>query len=189
MSGNLASFNSSLMKTTLKIENAKEHSNNRSLGNILEELDGSDQNDSVKTGKTRNKRNSLSNKPKGKMKSSGFKLGRNGEKRKLSSSMNPNKNNEKFGQLPVLSEKSNSKNNEIKIKEESITSNNFIEEEKYSNASNKMNTLIKPKVIRIKSIIDKRKTNKVFQSMEGVLNKNETIISENKRIINPKPSK
>ena len=172
-SGMLASFNSSLMKTTLKIENNKDTNNNRSLGNILEELGASkitEQNEDYDKNSVL-KNNSFSMKMTGGLdkesinKNSLIKIRRN------SSIPSKKKDINNKSQLPALSEKSkSSKNNEIKIKEESIISNNNILEE--SLISEKLNnSLIKPIVICVSKIRDKRKSNKVFQSMEDSSNK------------------
>jgi hypothetical protein len=75
-------------------------------------------------------------------------------------------------ELPVLSEKSKSSlTNDMKLKEESVVSNNKIKQETNSIKSETVKQMIiNPKVVRNqKNLREKRKGNIIFQSMEGTM--------------------
>jgi hypothetical protein len=171
-SGLLASFNSSAFKNTLKIESTKDPQN-VSLGNILEELDEKEETpQQIQKKKSHLKRHSL-------CVNSIAKIQEESETKSKKRALgvfptfgnNESSNNIKIENqgLSALSEKSKSDNYKgMKLKEESVQSSNQIQNETTSIKSEKpTNYIIKPKVIRIKNFKDKRKSKKIFQSMEG----------------------
>lgn len=175
-SGLIPSFNSSLMRNGLKIE-GKEKQNDRSLGNILEELDGD---------QTRPKNKSLLARNTGSVLQEQFGVGNeslyNKYSRKRNSITGPLKRGEDGilegkSQLTPLSEKSKDQ----KLKEESVASD--IKDSKSIKSESVRSSIIAPKVIRVKGYRAKRKSNVVFQSMEG------TMETTKKPVINvpPKP--
>jgi len=190
-SGLLASFNSSAFKNTLKIESTKDPQN-MSMGNILEELDEKEEKPKENQGKRSHmKRHSLCVTSKGQIKEESTKND------SLCIYLNENKNNlkqkneikiETQNELSALSEKSKSgQYNAMKLKEESVQSNNQIQNESKSiNSEKQSNCIIKPKVIRIKAIKEKRKTNKVFQSMEDKFQNKNVFLQKQKMRNNPK---
>ena len=166
-SGLLASFNSSAFKNTLKIESTKDPQN-ASLDNILEELDEKEETpQQLQKKRSHVKRHSLCMNSGGLIREESSGNGNSTFKNNYNkSSKNIKIENQ---ELSALSEKSKSDTyKRMKLKEESVQSNHQIQHETNSIKSEKpTNYLIKPKVINVKNFKDKRKSKKVFQSMEG----------------------